>query len=65
MSKQEPLQLVSPAAHIPVMHAPFEQICALVHARPHMPQFDASEATHAPLHSRNPVEQTQVPFVHV
>ena len=65
MSKQEPLQFVKPVAHMPVMHVPFEQICVAVQLRPHAPQFDASDATQAPLHSRKPPGHAQAPFVHV
>jgi hypothetical protein len=63
MSKQAPLQFVKPMAQLPVVHAPFEQIWVPVQVRPHWPQFDASDATQAPLHSRKLLGQAQVPLL--
>jgi hypothetical protein len=57
------LQFVKPAAQLPVTQAPFEQICVPVHARPHTPQFEASDATHAPAHSRKPLGHAHVPLL--
>ena len=46
-------------------HVPFEQTWVPVQARPQTPQFIASDATQAPLHSMKPVGQAQVPLLQV
>jgi hypothetical protein len=56
---------VRPAAQPLALQLPFEHTCVPVHMRPQTPQFMASDATHVPPHSMNPVGHAQVPLLHV